>query len=326
MTKGLAVKALWLAIGVAGGLTIALTYLNTQAVADQDCLKKYSLTVSTVDCGQYEESLGKINALDQIFNEKTAQYVREGKAQRVSVWVRDLTTRQWAASNEFETYSPASLLKLPLAIAYYKFSELDHELLNRSITYEPQTGDEELLEFSHFTKGTTLTPGQSYQVSELIERTLVYSDNAAALALYRRMDPAFYKQVLLELGIEVPADEGTINYINVKSYANIYRILYNASYLHRDHSQKILEILTRTTFKGIAEPIPSSVTVAHKFGERTVSTKDKQVLSQQLLDCGIVYKNDGNNPYTICIMTEGKDVEALLSIIKEISKFAYEYL
>ena len=69
------------------------------------CLTQYRYTSSSLDCAQYEESSDRLKALDAKFEAATAAYVREGKAQKVSVWVRDLESKQYAASNENTNYA-----------------------------------------------------------------------------------------------------------------------------------------------------------------------------------------------------------------------------
>jgi hypothetical protein len=86
-----------------------------------------------------------------------------------------------------------------------------------------------------------------------------------------------------------------------------------------------MELLTGTDFRyGINAGVPQGITVAHKFGERVYVEKINSIdiETDQLHDCGIVYCPKG--PYLICIMTKGHNFDTLKSIIKEISRIAYE--
>src|SRR4051812_16659527 len=111
---------LWGVFFILLGVVLTILYFHNLRLVKYACLEKYSLTSPSLDCQSYQESSARLRALNQAFNDATASYIKEGKATRVSVWVRDQETRQWAASNENERYAPASLLKLPLMIAYFK--------------------------------------------------------------------------------------------------------------------------------------------------------------------------------------------------------------
>lgn len=288
--------------------------------SNENCAKNYPFINKNLDC-DYNDSAARLHALDTLLTNATHLYVQEGKASRVSVWVRNLSTKQWAASNETELYSPASLLKLPLMISYYKFSELDPNVLNQTILYKsPQEKNDNTL---YFTEKSSLIPNTNYGIMQLIERMITRSDNEASVALFSKVEPSFYQQTLIDLGIQIPTGTDMLDYVTVKSYSNIFRILYNASYLNRDLSQKSLELLTKSTFKGIAEPLPSSAIVAHKFGERSVVGPDGTIQKRELHDCGIVYRKK-ENPYALCIMTEGSDFATLLQVIQNISQIVYK--
>ncbi len=69
--------------------------------------------------------------------------------------------------------------------------------------------------------------------------------------------------------------------------------------------------------------VPSTVDVAHKFGERTTLASDTESTeTKQLHDCGIVYFPE--NPYLLCVMTRGTDFKVLEGIISDISRMVYE--
>jgi hypothetical protein len=103
----------------------------------------------------------------------------------------------------------------------------------------------------------------------------------------------------------------------VKDYGMFFRVLFNASYLSKDSSEKALKLLSESTFtKGLVAGIPSGVSISHKFGERVMGD------TRQLHDCGIVYLP--KQPYLLCIMTRGKDFDQLAGVISEISKKVYD--
>jgi beta-lactamase class A len=238
------------------------------------------------------------------------------------VWVRDLKSGQWAATNENDRYAPASLLKLPLMVAYYKVAEIEPNILDTQLVYttSPNLNDSS----QDFIPAHPLVEGQSYSVRQLIQNMIVDSDNGSAALLLSHIDQNIFDNTLIDLGIKIPRNMQAYNFITAHTYATIFRTLYNASYLTQDFSEQALELLASSTFKGILQPLPPSTVVADKFGEREILNQDNSVQTRELHDCGIVYKND--NPYTVCIMTEGKEFADLLSVIKDISLLVYNQI
>jgi len=145
---------------------------------------------------------------------------------------------------------------------------------------------------------------------------IINSDNDALAML----DDSFWdnesNKVQKDLGVEVSDGNSTDDFITVKGYASLFRILFNASYLSRDNSEKALKMLSGVEFKkGIVAGVPPEIVVSHKYGERQLCD------ISQLHDCGIVYYP--NHPYLLCIMTRGSDYNKLASVIKDISKTIY---
>lgn len=159
--------------------------------------------------------------------------------------------------------------------------------------------------------------GASYTIEELVVWMIKYSDNNAKSLLLDSFNINILEEIFKEVGVEEPTIERTDNFITVKNYAGFFRILFNASLLNKTSSEKALLILSDLEFKdGLVAGVPGNITVAHKFGERTLSG------SIQLHDCGIIYYP--KQPYLLCVMTRGKDVSALIKVIADISKLVYQ--
>lgn len=312
-------------IGVCIGIVPSALYViffYEHDIASAVCAHTYPHTNRTLDCGEYDTSATRLRTLNEKLHELTAAYVKNGKAERVSIWVRDLETKQWAASNESETYIPASLMKVPLLITYYKLAQLEPGILSIPLTYAKSDPLEQRYD-QNFAPSAQLTPGSTYTVEQLLEALIVRSDNNAAEVLLRNLGGNTLNETLIELGVKIPVQAEATDFVTVKTYANIFRTLYNASYLNREYSEKALALLSKPDFsKGLIAGVPIGVVVAQKFGEREIKTPDGKMEKRELHDCGIVYKKDG--PYSICIMTEGDEFDELLSIIQELSKIVYE--
>jgi hypothetical protein len=102
-------------------------------------------------------------------------------------------------------------------------------------------------------------------------------------------------------------------------------VLYGASYLNDDNSERILRYLSKSTFiDGLVAGLTKTVPVAHKFGVYEFDDTVHGILThvQQLHDCGVIYH--AKNPYILCIMTKGKDLPSLYKVIANTSKLIYE--
>jgi beta-lactamase class A len=100
-------------------------------------------------------------------------------------------------------------------------------------------------------------------------------------------------------------------------------VLYNASYLNRELSEKALKHLSSSVFReGIIAGTPPGVEIASKFGERTIHVSDEEPDIMQLHDFGIIYFP--KHPYLLGVMTRGKDFKELGKVIRDISHEVYE--
>lgn len=251
----------------------------------------------------------KYKVEELIRKEKEAGYVEE-----VAVYFRSLSEGLWFGINEKVKFVPASLLKVPCMIAYFKLAETNPRMLEENMTYNEYLDDPDI----YVKPAARLVVGNSYSVDALIKQMIKESDNNAFLTLWKSSDKDFLLKTFIELGL-IRRDLSSLEVqVSLKSFVSIFRVLYNASYLNNKFSQKSLEYLTATGFKdGIVAGVPADVTVAHKFGERYLVAED----IRQLHDVGIIYHP--HNPYLLGVMTRGKDFSNLSKVIKEISELIY---
>lgn len=289
----------------------------------QDCSKTYLFVSSEIDCETIDDKINLVDELKGDINDIVNEEKSSGHIVRASVFYRDLNTRRWFGIDDIDKFYPASLIKLPVSIMYYKVAELDPSILEQKLEISKEANDpgDTVL---YYPPEQQLTGGKQYSVKEMIRSMLVYSDNAPFSTL---LDAAqlFRNRVLSDLNIyDPPTDSGMEAWnITARSYANIFRILYNASYLSVKSSNEILSLLSESKFdKGISSGVPRGTKVAQKFGEAN-EMKDGEEL-HILNNCGIVYKPE--NPYIICILTEGKDYGNMENAIQRIAKSSYTAL
>jgi beta-lactamase class A len=248
--------------------------------------------------------------------EKVAEIEAREGVNRVAVYFRDLENGLAIGVNQDEQFVPASLSKVPLMIACLKIAELDPGYLNKKIRFPGLT--EEWMKTYHYPPAKTLEVGKEYTVSELLEYTIAYSDNAATWLLFNDVPQNVIDGVLYDLGLNCSIFECRMS---AAAYGRFFRILYNASYLSDEMSEKALTLLSKCQFgAGIISGLPSGVTVAHKFGE--IYKKSETAKPLQLHDCGIVYVM--GNPYLLCVMTGGQRYEPLEKAIQDVSRFVYD--
>lgn len=278
----------------------------------------YKLVNPLLECESAETSFTELRP----FKEKLTDYAADitkntAGIDFIAIYFRDLNNGPWFGINEKEPFSPASLLKVPLAITYFKEAEAHPDIFEKMYTFE---NDGMLPATEQITKPKeSLEIGKKYRTDDLIRRMLVYSDNYAQHLLVKNIDVDTLKRVYDEFGLNLPNAENPETLVSVKTYAGFFRILFNSSYLNKNSSEKMLEFLAESQFEsGLVAGVPDEITVAHKFGERQKAGNDMK----QLHDCGIVYYPA--HPYLLCVMTRGNDYNKLSESIRNLSRVVYE--
>lgn len=288
---------------------------NLGAIRDKNNVYEYVSPL--LMCGMSEQvESSSFETLKESVETDLASIVRP--TDTVSVYFRELNSGEWFSINEDEKFSPASLLKVPLYIAYMKMAESEPEVLNTELTLDELDRDEN----QNFKPERPLSPGQSYKVSELLTAALTESDNNATAALNANMDVNFKNEVYTDLGLDIPPDNADEEFMSAKDYSHFFRILYNASYLSDKDSEDTLKVMSQARFPdGLAGALPNDITISEKFGERQLNDIDSDARLYELHDCGIIYTN---SPYLLCVMTKSPDsFEHLSELIQTISQTVY---
>lgn len=305
---------LLLCSGFGVGILLSNVLVSDDSQSQETHLGGYKLINPLLFCNQ-QEGVGssEYRQLEGNIEEFILSQIEKGAISHASVYFRDLNNGPWFGVSEEEAFSPSSLLKLPVLMAYYKEAEINPAILSQKVRY---SDDLPLLE-QGIPVEKQLEKGKEYSVEELLERMIVYSDNASLVLLENIIPGRSIDKVTEDVGIVTPTAQTPEDYMTVKDYSSLFRILYNASYLSRNYSEKALDLLTKGTFsQGLRAGVPEDVLISHKFGERELPN-----LSRQLHDCGIVYYTD--HPYLLCVMTRGNDYNQLSSVISSISQQVY---
>ena len=254
------------------------------------------------------------------FHHKVAALIEDKKkanwATHVSVYFREMNNGLSFSIHGQEKFTPASLVKVPLMIAYLKWAETNPGLLSRKMVFNMADATAS----QTYKPAMALEQGKAYTVDELLYRAIVYSDNNAYFLLFASIDPRVLHRVYTDLGLEVPKVRNRDDYMSVVEYASFFRMLYNASYLNKELSEKALQYLSEVDFKqGLVGGVPPGTVVAHKFGEKVFGSSAE---IKQLHDCGIVYYP--GHPYLLCVMSRGDTFEYLDDTIRQISSLIYQ--
>ncbi len=279
------------------------------------CTKDYLFLNQSIDCSTINEKIVRVANLEKDVKKTIDEEVKKNTVTRVSVFYRNLETKRWFDINDEDFFYPASLVKLPLSIAYYKLSENGTDILNQKLQISAEYPDQNARQY--FKIKNTIIPGNEYTINQMLIASLVNSDNNPLSVLNQNLGSDFRIEILQDLGITEEKN------ITAYDYGNIFRSLYNGSYLNLQNSEKILEYLSQSEFnEGIRAGIPQNIKVAHKFGEAALAEPDGTIITRVLHDCGIVYIP--KNPFIICIMTEGKDIPDMAQVIKNITQMVYD--
>lgn len=228
----------------------------------------------------------------------------------ISVYFEFLNTGSNITISKDAEFYPASFLKVPIAMATVKNIEEGKWMWGDR--FELMESDKD----NHFGTLYQQPVGTKFTILSTIEKMLEDSDNTAYYMALRNIERYQPRQsVWNHLGMqELFTTDGKIS---AKRYAVVLRSLYNAAYLSKENSNKILTLLTKTPFTEYLEQgLPKGTKFAHKIGV----IPDQSVY----MDAGIVYLP--NRPYLLIVMTQGKEKKEAERIMRDISERTYKYV
>jgi beta-lactamase class A len=278
---------------------------------------RLSITEGNADTRKIRELKPFRYKVDALIQEK----IDDELASSVSVYFRDLNNGNWFGIREDEKFSPEIQLKLPILIAYSKWSENNPLVLRKKI---PFRGIDIPLAPRYLKSPKPLETGSEYAVNDLLFRMTAYGDNDAYTLLLANLPPAYLRKIAKDLYVNYDP-EVTGDSLTLSAYASYFRVLFNASYLSEEMSEKALRYLSRSVFReGMASGIPPDINIASKAGERVIKTGGgeggpAEVL--QLHEFGIIYHPE--RPFLLGITARGEDFRDLARVIRDITRLVY---
>jgi beta-lactamase class A len=242
----------------------------------------------------------------------------------IGLYFEYLPTGSNISVNTNQAMWPASLIKIPVAMAAMKKVELGEWQLSNELVILDEDKDASFGQLYTQPTGTTMT------IEALLRATLVDSDNTAHFVLLRNIDASELEGVFFHLGLDdflksfknSPNEQTEDIRITAKTYSVFFRSLYNATYLSPENSERFLAFLTDSGQEYVRMGLPEGTVFAHKTGIRA----DEGMWA----DSGIIYVP--RRPYLLTIMLEKRDPKSPLSeadaavLFKTISSEIYSYV
>lgn len=227
----------------------------------------------------------------------------------VSLYFEFMNTGANISVNKDADFYPASLLKLPVAMAAVKKTEKGQWKWDNELVLLGADKNE------HFGELYRQPIGATFTIRELVRQMLAESDNTAYNIVLRNLEPDELSDINKHLGLDGFLARG--EQISAKQYSVILRSLYTAAYLNEENSGELLTIMTHSKFRDyLGSAIPDGVLFSHKIG----TSADRLVF----LDAGIVYVP--NRPYLLTVMVAGKNEEEAKKIMRAVSEKTYHYV
>ena len=198
----------------------------------------------------------------KLLREKLVKYFKSADGV-YGVYFEDLYSGTWTGVSEREPFTPASLLKVPLAASVLKTHEDGLLDLDENITIAKDDLDNAFGNlFFHGENGT-------YSVKSLLEVLITNSDNTAANSLRKLVSDERLIEGRLFLGLPVAsiiAQNDNVVKLTPKDLSHLFRALYFSVYTNRENSEYLLQLLTETHFNTLLKAgAPADIVVAHKY-------------------------------------------------------------
>lgn len=283
-------------------------------------LKGYQFISPLLMCDNNTISSNSTKKIRNIVTEYLNTHI-DSELSETSVYFRDIKNGEDFTINPDTKYYPASLNKIPLMMVYYKIEETNPGTLARKIKLDEISLDNNQGEIM---PSNYLKQGGSYSIDELISYMIKYSDNNAYNILVKNIEASQLEKAYQDLDISLPTKPAPEDFMTATEYSHFLRVLFNATYLDNDFSEKALKLLSEVDYKeGLAKQLPSTIKVAHKYGLYSVDNGDgKTIIGRELHDCGIIYTK---NPYLLCVMTKSSaSLKKTEERISDISSIVYD--
>jgi len=252
------------------------------------------------------------------------EYIRKaikGYKGDVAIVIKDLDTGWQIEYNRDMPIPAASLVKIPIMMAYFSAAEEGRMRLNDAI--ELKQSDK--VDGSGQLKNACA--GSSCKIKDLLSLMITESDNTAANVLINRLGIDELNRYFSKFGLKYTnlsrkmmdfrlRKDGVENYTTAGDMAYILEKLYRGAFINRKVSKSCLGLLAEQKINDrIPRKLPPDVTVAHKTG----------LESGVCHDVGIVYTAKGNFLIAVLTKHEYPTAQPTKRLISRLSLLTYNY-
>lgn len=227
----------------------------------------------------------------------------EGLPGKYGVWVNE-----GLAIEAQEAYTAASVIKLPVLIAYYQ--AVDSGKINPEEIYT-------LVEADRWQYGTgsmqNQPEGTQYTYKEIAQLVGNQSDNMGAEILIKKLGGYSSVQRVVT-GLGLTSTDLKENETTPAEIGDLFERLLTGKLLKADSREELFANLTNTVNEDrLPAGVPSGVQVVHKFGS------EEGVVN----DCGIVM---AKKPYAVCVLSTEISSGEAEAVLPKISRVVWEWL
>ena len=223
------------------------------------------------------------------------------------VWVEKLRDESGWGINEGVVFSAASVIKLPVLVAYYQ--AVDEGSLDPEEVYILKEKDR--LEYGSGSMQSQ-PGGKEYVYREVARLVANQSDNMGEKIMIGwlggegKIDGLIRSWGLSQTSVKknetTPGETG-----------ELLKLVYEGELIAKESREELFKNLTETVLEDrIPAGVPTGVKVVHKFGS------EEGIVN----DCGIVY---GDEVYGICVLTTGVNDGEAQEVLPKISRVVWEW-
>jgi hypothetical protein len=234
--------------------------------------------------------------------------------QDFSVFLLKQNSGDWIGVNSKKEYLSRGYFRLAILITYLKQAELNPDILEKKIWYDPAVTTDSYKIHSE------LPTKNFYSVKDLLKIMIVNSDTTARYLLAENIDKSELNKLFKVIGLKEPDYKGRNFNVTVADYSKFLQILYNANYLNKDNSEFALSLLNDDSSKknGLLKFLPPNSKAIHKYNERFRNGE------YELRESGIIYLN--KESYLLTIFATGKNNNQLDSAAGIVGKKVFDYI
>jgi len=251
---------------------------------------------------------------------QTITEILQNAPYKMHMFVKDCQTEQFFISEKLEdTFSSASLIKVPILLAVLHYLESN----NQSLEQEMKIAPEAWVDFSVISEQRL----EHSTIYELLVWMIITSDNTATNVLIDFLGMDALNHYFRQIGLKQTTiqrkmmdftrlEQGFENTTSASDMALLFSRIYRRDLLSSAFSELTIDILSRQRIhESLSRYLVDDVKLAHKTGG----------LDSVDHDTGIVYSSSGD--YLIGVfVTEVTNNDYARQLIGRISKVVYEYL